>query len=105
MPHRCPPTSDDHEFTICRRLSARDDLSSPRRARARTPANRAAAPGGGAPHLCWAPCMLPLRSCVTLNSLFLLAAVAFMASEEAGRQLKREMDQKREEARRIDYME
>ena len=49
--------------------------------------------------------LLPLRSCVTLNSLFLLAAVAFMASEEAGRQLKREMDQKREEARRIDYME
>ena len=42
---------------------------------------------------------------MTLNSLFLLAAVAFMASEEAGRQLKREMDQKREEARRIDYME
>ena len=104
MPHRCPPTSDDHEFTICRRLSARDDLSSPRRARARTPANRAAAPGGGAAALVLGS-LLPLRSCVTPNSLFLLAAVAFMASEEAGRQLKREMDQKREEARRIDYME
>ena len=81
---------------ICRRRGERE--------RGR-PQNARPPPAAAPPRALVLGSLLPLRSCVTLNSLFLLAAVAFMASEEAGRQLKREMDQKREEARRIDYME
>ena len=67
---------------------------------------RPPAPAAAPPHLnVLGSLPLPLAGVLRDTELFLLAAVAFMASEEAGRQLKREMDQKREEARRIDYME